>query len=165
MSLIFLCVKLVEYSSSSLMSWLIRILDTINRFHVFSIENLANFCKVPGTKYLCGPCGLTANIPLCCCGSRGHLQMSKHGGAPTWLFMAAEIWIYISFKCHKILFFLSFSSIWKYKNHSWIVGHTEMDRIRPPSHSLPLPTAAGFLNMIYLVETYFPYLVGNRHLD
>lgn len=65
----------------------------------------------------------------------------------------------------KYYFFLSFSSIWKCKNHSWIVGHTEMDRIRPPNHSLLLLTAAGFLNMIYLVETCFPYLVGNSHLD
>lgn len=87
------------------MSWLISILDAINRLHVFSTEDLANFCKVPGTKYFCGPCGLTANIPLCCCGSHGHLQMSNHGSTPTWLFMDAEIWIYVSSKCHKILFF------------------------------------------------------------
>lgn len=62
-------------------------------------------------------------------------------------------------------YFLRFSSIWKGKNHSWFVGLTEMDCIRPPSHSLLLSTAAGFSNMIYLVETYFPYLEGNNHLD
>lgn len=147
------------------MSWLISILDAINRLHVFSTEELANFCKVPGTKYFCGPCGLAVNTLLCCCGSHGHLQMSKPGRSPTWLFMDAEMGIYIFSKYHKIWFFKSFSSIYKCKDHSWFIGHTETGHTRPLRTPCFFSTVASFLNTIYSVEAYLLYLVGNGYLD
>lgn len=165
MSLIFFCVwKLVEYSSSSLMSWLISILDTINRLHVFSTETWQTSAKFQGLNIFVGHVVLlqifhsvvVAAVAICRWASVAGLQCDY-----LWL----RKFEFICLSSATKYYFLSFSSIWKCTNHSWIVGHTEMDRIRPPSHSLLLSTAAGFLNMIYLVETYFPYLVRNNHLD
>lgn len=52
---IFFCVwKLLEYSSSSLMSGLISLLDTINRLHVFSTETWQTSAKFQGLNIFVG---------------------------------------------------------------------------------------------------------------
>lgn len=158
------CTKLVEYSPSSLMSWLINILGAVNRPHVFCTEERANFCKVPGLNVFVGhvvPLQIfysvvVAATAICKWASLAVLQHD---------YLWMRKWEFIHFPSATKYYFLSFSSIYKCKDHSWFIGHTEMGQTRPLRHSLLFSTVASFLNTIYLVETYFLYLIGNDYLD